>query len=156
MFTTPPPPPPSYSHADHVTDPLGGRNLFFLPYAQWRQLRAKLTPFFTAAKLRQMFYLMHEIGGQADAWLCRLTGDAATSSSTALVEIRDRMARFTIDVVASCAFGIRAGSVQTEESEFRAYGRQIFDFTYARAAEFTSIFFLPELVAVFGFKVSGC
>lgn len=140
----------SYSHADHHTDPLGGRNLFFLHYAQWRTLRAKLTPFFTVAKLRQMFNLMKDVGAASDRVLCELT---ATDSRSALVEVRERMARFTIDVVASCAFGIIANSVVNPESEFRQCGRQMFEFTYGRAMEFTSIFFLPELVSVFGFKV---
>lgn len=140
----------SYSHADQHTDPLGGLNLFFLHYTQWRTLRARLTPFFTAAKLRQMFYLMKDIGATSDRVLCELT---ANDSRSALVDLRDRMARYTIDVVASCAFGITANSLADPESEFCRYGRQIFDFTYGRAMEFTSIFFLPELVSVFGFQV---
>lgn len=97
-----------------------------------------------------MFYLMKDIGATSDRVLCELT---ASGSRSALVDLRDRMARFTIDVVASCAFGITANSVVNPESEFCRYGRKIFDFTYGRAMEFTSIFFLPELVSVFRFKV---
>lgn len=140
----------SYSHSDRHTDTIGGPNLFFLPYAPWRALRAKLTPFFTAAKLRQMFHLMSDIGATLDRVLGQMT---AANGGAAETEVRDRMSRYTIQVVASCAFGIAANCLTDSACRFRECGRLIFDFTYRRAVELTSMFFMPEWVPVFRFKV---
>lgn len=142
----------SYSLADHHTDPVGGRNLFFLPNREWRVLRAKLTPFFTAAKLRQMFHLMADIGRTLDKVIAEQLTKGDTENET-VMGVRDRVARYTTDVVASCAFDVCANSLVNAASDFRRYGQAMFDFTYKRAIEITAIFFLPVAVPLFRFKV---
>ena len=43
------------------------------------------------------------------------------------VEIRELCARYTTDVISSCAFGIDAHSLKDPESEFRQMGKRIFE-----------------------------
>lgn len=50
-----------YSNSDVVGDPLGSQNLFFLKNPAWKEIRFKLTPFFTSGKLKQMFSLVAEV-----------------------------------------------------------------------------------------------
>ena len=70
------------------------------------------------------------------------------------LEIKDICARYATDVIASCAFGIQANSIKNPESEFRCAGRKIFNFTIHRSLEFSSVFFLPEIVPYLRFKVN--
>ncbi|KAJ6633076.1 putative cytochrome P450 6g2 [Pseudolycoriella hygida] len=146
---------PSFSNrhaaSDMHSDLLGGSNLFLLPNPAWKILRARLTPFFTSGKMKQMFHLMKKIGNELnDTMISRKIDDKAKTIS---VEIKDILAEFATDVIASCAFGIEANSLKNPNSDFRKAGKKIFEFKWSRAIEFFSIFFLPEIVPFFKFKV---
>lgn len=106
-------------------------------------IRTKLTPFFSSGKLRQMFTLMATIGTELDQTISeQILKDSDKSICT---EIKDIVARYTTDVIASCAFGVNAHSLTNPLSCFRESGRKIIEFTYQRAIDFTCIFFLPDL-----------
>lgn len=42
-------------------------------------------------------------------------------------EIKEILSRFTTDIIGTCAFGIDCNSLQNENSDFRTYGRKIFE-----------------------------
>jgi len=46
------------------------------------------------------------------------------------VECRELMAKYTTDVIGSCAFGIEMNALSSEDSEFRKMGRKIFALTW--------------------------
>lgn len=48
------------------------------------------------------------------------------SSRNKPVDIRELAAKFTTDVIGSCAFGLSMNSLADEDSEFRKMGRKIF------------------------------
>lgn len=143
--------------SDAHSDLIGSGSLFFVKNPAWRKIRGRMTPFFTSGKLRQMFGMMAAAGRDLNAVLGSLTATAATAGDggepVAVVEVRDLMARYSTDIVASCAFGVEANSLRDANSEFRRHGRAIFEFTLWRALEFTSMFFLPSAVPLFGFKL---
>lgn len=156
-----------HSTSDLHTDLLGTANLFFVKMPTWRMIRSRLTPFFTGGKMRQMFGLMTAIADELNGTLLAMTHQPMDGVDGAMdegdrkqahgvcTEMRDLMARYTTDIIASCAFGVQANSLKNPDSDFRREGRSMFEFTLWRAMEFTSFFFLPEIVPFFGFKVRG-
>ncbi|EDX06197.1 GD10575 [Drosophila simulans] len=96
-------------------DPLTG-NLLFLDGPEWRWLRQNLTQVFTSGKMKFMFPNMVEVGEKLTQ-ACRL--------QVGEIEAKDLCARFTTDVIGSCAFGLECNSLQDPESEFRRMGRSV-------------------------------
>ncbi|XP_030379985.1 probable cytochrome P450 6g2 [Scaptodrosophila lebanonensis] len=141
-----------YSNSDYIKDPLGSQNIFFLKNPAWKEVRLKLSPFFTSNKLRNMFALIEEIGCNLDTYLRNIPLENEMERSFQL-EVKELCALFTTDVIASVAYGVQANSFKQVNSEFRRHGRAVFEFTFKRAVEFIMVFFLPNLVPFFGFKV---
>lgn len=50
-----------FSKCDVHSDKMGALNLFFARNPEWRDIRTKLSPVFTKAKMKQMFSLMEEV-----------------------------------------------------------------------------------------------
>ncbi|XP_068981018.1 uncharacterized protein [Bombus flavifrons] len=97
------------------------QHLFLLEAKRWRPLRAKLSPIFTSGKLKEMFPLIVECAGNLEKYL-----DKLVEKGVPVVECRDLTAKFTTDVIGSCAFGISTNALEDENSEFRKMGKQIF------------------------------
>nr|UEN71151.1 cytochrome P450 4AV17 [Meteorus pulchricornis] len=88
------------------------RHLFNLKGQQWKNLRSKLTPVFSSAKLKNMFYLLSECHEVLEESI----HNAALNNSA--IEIRDLVGKFTVDVIGSCAFGIQINALKDENSKF--------------------------------------
>lgn len=50
-----------FAKCDMRHDKMGSLNLFFARQPEWREIRTRLSPVFTGAKIRQMFSLMEEV-----------------------------------------------------------------------------------------------
>jgi len=86
----------------------------------WRNLRVKLTPTFTSGKMKMMYDAMYDTGIQLQGFLEKRT------EVTPTIEMKETMAGFTTDVIASCAFGMEINALNNPESEFRVLGKKIF------------------------------
>ncbi|XP_047118510.1 probable cytochrome P450 6a14 [Schistocerca piceifrons] len=82
-------------YVDEETDHLSA-HLFFLRGQKWRSLRQQLTPTFTSGKMRAMFGIVRDCA--------RIMVDVIPSGRD--VEVRELIARYSTDVIASCAFAI--------------------------------------------------
>lgn len=105
-------------------EPLTG-HLFTLEGEEWRSMRHKLTPVFTSGKMKHMFGTVVEVGDHLTT-----TVDKAVKAATADggdVEIKELCARFTTDVIGTCAFGIECNSLENPNAEFRNMGRMLFE-----------------------------
>ncbi|XP_023709398.1 probable cytochrome P450 6a14 isoform X4 [Cryptotermes secundus] len=107
-------------YMNEETDPLSG-HLFSLPGKRWRYLRIKLTPTFTSGKMKMMFQRLVECGDELKLCLENIAGRGG------VIEIKDILARFSTDVISSCAFGIECNCLKNEDAEFRQWGRKVFD-----------------------------
>jgi len=101
-------------------DPLSG-HLFSLEGQRWKNVRAKLSPTFTSGKMRMMFNTVLDVGNE----FCKYLLPYAEKSSE--IEMKDIAARFTTDVIGSCAFGIECNSLKNPDNEFRKMAHKIFD-----------------------------
>ncbi|EDW00828.1 probable cytochrome P450 6a21 [Drosophila grimshawi] len=98
-------------------DPLSGQ-LFLLDGHKWKSMRGKLTSTFTSGKMKYMFPTVVNICNE----FIQVFGDMVSKSS--IVEVTELLARFTTDVIGSCAFGIECSSLKDPEAEFRIMGRK--------------------------------
>jgi cytochrome P450 family 6 len=72
--------------------------------------------------------------------------------SGSTVEVKETMARFTTDVIASCAFGINGNSLKDPHSEFGRIIRKVFDFSVQKGLATLLAFFAPYLNRIFRLK----
>lgn len=140
-----------HSNSDEHSDILGSSNLFICRNPLWRQMRVRLTHVFTSGRMKSMFHLVNQVGIELNSFMEKIPLNPITKMAS--LELREVCALYTTDVIASCAFGVQANSLKDPNADFRKYGREIFNFTFLRAFEFSSIFFLPEIVPLFRFKV---
>lgn len=124
---------------DERVDPLGAKNLFSLKGQKWRYIRGILTPSFTSVKMKKMFCIVNNCSLELVDFLVRSTADGSPT------EVKDTMARFTTDVMASCAFGIDSNSLKDPNAEFRRVLRTVFQFSLQKALAGFTAFFAPAL-----------
>jgi cytochrome P450 family 6 len=68
------------------------------------------------------------------------------------VEVKDMMARFSTDVIASCAFGINSNSLKDPDTEFWSYLRSVTDYSVQKGLAMLMAFFAPYLGSLFRLK----
>lgn len=95
-------------------------NIFALDGHRWKVLRTHLTPLFTSGKLKHMVDLILECADNFENFLI----DEVKKNN--VIEIKEFSAKFTTDVIGSCAFGINTNSITNQDSEFRKMGKKIF------------------------------
>lgn len=101
-------------------DPLS-ENMFSLDGDKWKSLRAKFSPVFTSGKMKFMFTTVVDVADRLNSTL------SETLKAKSEVEVRDLLARFTTDVIGTCAFGIECDTLKNPNSKFRHYGSKIFE-----------------------------
>lgn len=96
------------------------QHLFILEAKRWRPMRTRLSPVFTSGKLKDMFGLIVDCANHLEQYLEKIAAKGEA------VEVRELTAKFTTDVIGSCAFGVEMNALSNEDSEFRKMGRRIF------------------------------
>ncbi|XP_055591613.1 cytochrome P450 6g1-like [Uranotaenia lowii] len=138
---------------DPESDPIGYYNLLMIKNPHWKQLRTFLTPSLSLNKIKRMYELVDQIGIDMIDTLNTLPQINLNGSQVRETEFKELCARFTTDVIASTFFGIRANCLGDEGSEFRYYGRKIFEYGVQRGITMASFFFMPEWVPLLKFKL---
>lgn len=134
-----------YSNAE--ADPLSA-NLLTLDSDTWRKLRHKLSPTFTSGKMKFMYPTMIEVGHKFEQCLGRILSDGEQE-----LELKELLARFTTDIIGTCAFGIECNSLDDPEAEFRRMGKKVFDSPRHSAIFSLLISSFPGLARWLGIKV---
>jgi len=99
-------------------DQLWMKQLTSLTGDAWKDVRATFSPIFTSGKMRSMYKFMLEIGSRLTDEL----GDKAEADTD--FELKDVFGKFSLDTLASCAFGIDANSFKDKDTVFvKAAGR---------------------------------
>ena len=104
---------------DESVDPLFGSNLFNISGDKWREARALLSPAFTSSKMKAMYELMVEC---AEDFVKHLS--ERKESENRMVGAKDLFGKYTNDVIATCAFGIKLNTMTDPTNEFYVLGRK--------------------------------
>lgn len=128
---------------DEKTDPFFGNMLSVLKGQKWRNMRATLSPAFTGSKMRSMLQLITEVTEQLVTYLQLESGEGG---SVREYDMKETCSRYTNDVIALCAFGIKVDSLKDRDNEFYTTGKALMDFSNLKMfVKFMVIRFLPKL-----------
>ncbi|XP_076679139.1 putative cytochrome P450 6a14 [Andrena cerasifolii] len=120
-------------------------HLFNLEAERWRPLRTRLSPVFTSGKLKEMFPLILECADNLEEYLEKVVAKGEP------VECRELTAKYTTDVIGSCAFGIETNALSDKESEFRRMGRMVFANNFSQIIRFRFRQAMPWLYNLLGY-----
>ncbi|XP_066602051.1 cytochrome P450 9e2-like [Prorops nasuta] len=135
---------------DESVDPLFGKNLFALQGEVWKDMRNLLTPAFTSSKMKSMYLLMNKCAN--DFAVC-LTKDAEEASGESVIDSKAAFAKYTNDVIASCAFGIGVDTMKDPENDFYTMGRDVTNISGLRTLKFFLARSAPWLVKLLDIKL---
>ncbi|XP_023312541.1 cytochrome P450 9e2-like, partial [Anoplophora glabripennis] len=113
---------------DHITfmptdgDPLFSKSLFGLHGREWREMRTLLSPCFTSSKMKFMFNLITESAENFAQYFLKKDEDLIE------VEMKNAFSRFSSDVIATTACGIKVNSLENPKNEFYLMGQKSIDF----------------------------
>ncbi|XP_060657460.1 probable cytochrome P450 9h1 [Drosophila nasuta] len=112
----------NHSGSDKI-ESLLSKSLVQLKDRKWKNMRNILTPTFTGKKMRAMYELINvcsELGVQY------IAGEIKEKGADSIeLEMKDYFTRFTNDVIASAAFGIKVDSFADKENEFFKIGQSV-------------------------------
>ncbi|CAG9762961.1 unnamed protein product [Ceutorhynchus assimilis] len=133
---------------DPESDPFWGSNLFFMGGSAWREMRATISGTFTSSKMKFMFNLMDD----AAETFVKFFVDK--KQEVLEVDMKDIFTRYTNDVIATIAFGIKVDSLNEPNNEFYSMGKRVFNFTgILSRLKFFAVFALPSLFKMFKMSV---
>ncbi|KAJ3641253.1 hypothetical protein Zmor_027767 [Zophobas morio] len=98
-------------------DPIFGRNPFVLKGEEWKVVRSQLTPGFTSGKMKWLYPYLVENSKNLATFIQNCTENT---------DAKDICRRFTLNNVASCAFGLEGKCLEEENSEFRQLAKDFF------------------------------
>ncbi|KAI4464094.1 cytochrome p450 [Holotrichia oblita] len=129
-------------------EPLWNKNLVVLKDTRWRDMRSTLSPSFTSSKMKIMFDLM------ADCAKVYVDYFTKQQDKTVInVELRDITTRYTNDVIASTAFGIRCDSINEKENQFYMMGKKTTSFTFTKTIRIFLYSIIPKLCKILNLKL---
>ncbi|XP_068081311.1 cytochrome P450 6k1 [Anabrus simplex] len=126
---------------DETLDPLAARNPFFQKGEKWKAVRSLLTPAFTIGKIKPQLTLMEPVCKD----LIDFIEKESFKGNPDGIEAKELAAKFTTDIVATCAFGIEGNSLKYENAELRNKGRDLLSTSMWNKIKFMILFFLPSL-----------
>ncbi|XP_043511450.1 cytochrome P450 9e2-like isoform X2 [Frieseomelitta varia] len=132
---------------DPDLDPLFSKNLFSLRDERWKEVRNILTPAFTSSKMKSMFVLMRDCAKDYGDYFASLPADQSKE-----FELKDAFAKYTNDVIATCAFGVDVNSMKNPRNTFYLYGREATNFGAAQILRFLAVKNFPWLCRLLGIK----
>ncbi|XP_031624489.1 probable cytochrome P450 9f2 [Contarinia nasturtii] len=128
-----------YAFLDDTSDKLWGNSLFLMSGEKWRQMRATLSPAFTGSKMRQMFELVAECADDVVKHFL----EKVEKGEKINIEMKDFFTRYTNDVIATCAFGLKINSFFDPKNEFYLNGKILMDFTSTKSM--IKLFFIEKI-----------
>ncbi|KAL1509578.1 hypothetical protein ABEB36_004290 [Hypothenemus hampei] len=122
------------------SDPLWSNNLFTLTGQKWREMRATLSGSFTSSKMKHMFGVINEAAENFSTHFMN------KEENLIELEMKDTFSRFTNDVIATSAFGLKVNSLEEPNNTFYIMGKTITSFnSILITLKFLLFFTLPRI-----------
>lgn len=126
-------------------DPLTG-HLFNIEGEKWKLLRTKLSPTFTSGKIKMMYATIAEKGDE-------LVEVLEKSIRSGPIEVKNISTRYTIDVIASAAFGLENHALQNKDAEILKMADDVFNIKGLKVFKFFILETFQEFSKFFHLKV---
>ncbi|XP_005190509.1 cytochrome P450 6g1 [Musca domestica] len=127
-------------------DPIGGQMMFYTSFRLWREMRQKLSPVFTSAKLKHMYPLIQNVAKNIEGYLGK-------QKSIHPLEMKNFCARYTSDIVATTLLGFKSNSLENPSEELWKEIALMAYFNLKRAIDFMVILFVPKMARLFRSKL---
>ncbi|XP_046966878.1 cytochrome P450 6k1-like [Vanessa cardui] len=127
------------------TDPIGGLSLFTVNDPIWSPLRRQLSTIFSAGKLKSV---QEFIRSKSKELVQRIHND-----SDVKIDLKKMFVDYTTDIIGASAFGVKSDATLTKGGPLRDVTNEWTKYSLHRSISWCSIFFLPELVDIFRFKM---
>ncbi|XP_046386125.1 cytochrome P450 6k1-like [Ischnura elegans] len=114
------------------------QNLFVAPGERWKQLRSHLMPIFSMENMKSIYPLVEEVCENLNSYLDGVAGSE--------LDFKDLCARFTTEVLSSCAFGIHSDAIHIPNSEFHLMAREMLDPSPCRAIMIMTLMQFPWMI----------
>lgn len=133
-----------------VHDPIGYYHPFLSSHSLWKNIRPKVSQFFTSSKLKSAFYLLEKLSDD----LCGYIEQRLVNNRVEL-PIKFITDLFSIDAVSSVALGVEAHSLKNSGSEFLKVAESMWEASLKRNFELGSILVFPGLGKLFRSTIMG-
>lgn len=133
-------------YVDEENDPFS-ENLFAAEGQSWKSLRAKLTPSFTSGKLKGMYPTIMETADK----LKNSLKEKIPEGENKVIEMKDLMNSYAIDIIASVIFGIEIDSFKDPKNDFRTAAYESNNPDFLNNLRGAALFLYPQLEKVFQF-----
>lgn len=118
-------------------------HLLNLTGQEWKDMRAKLTPTFSSGKMKLMFELMERSSEKLKE---KLENDSIDGKT---IDAKNILSRFTMEIIASCAFGLETNSINEKNTEFYEMFGGIVKTSVFRYIRRTIFLVFPSLIKIF-------
>lgn len=115
--------------------------LFAMRDQRWKDMRATLSPAFTTSKMRMMWSLVKEVGEEAVKYVNENMKDDRFE-----INSKDFYSKLTIDVISTCAFGLKVDSIRDPDNQVHYHASRAFDFnSVSQQIKFLLAYSVPKL-----------
>lgn len=129
------------------TDKISPHLLFTMKYIEWKNVKYRISPAFSAGKIRLMLPHMEEICKELKSYISHRI------SQSCEIEVKDLFGKYSIDIISSCAFGINSNSLKHEDAEFAVQANRLFNYSNpVRGISFCLYFIAPQFVEMLRLK----
>nr|AKH03523.1 cytochrome P450 3026D3 [Paracyclopina nana] len=117
----------------HKTDIIWTKQMTMSTGEYWKNLRSTFSPIFTSGKMKAMMVFIQETSDK----LMQAIDAKVTANED--FELKEMLGKYSMDTIASCAFGVDAESFSNKDSKFVQYASNIFKNTTMEAVRFLII-----------------
>ena len=119
------------------TDEIWAKQMTNASGNEWKDIRSTFSPIFTSGKMKAMMVFMDETCSQL------MNGIDEYAKTNEAFELKEMLGKYSMDTIASCAFGVNAEAFSNKQSKFVEYASHIFEQRLIDMVKLAVAVFLP-------------